>query len=125
MKTVDFKTSEAAAIDSGAMEAETISKNGRSLKSHMSKRNILKFVFALFVVATLGMGLSACGNANAQGGNSNASARWEYKIVSIRYEEDASQNGLNDLGKEGWELVTTFQDAHCCSAMFTFKRRLP
>jgi len=37
MKTVDFKTNEAAAIDSGAMEVDTISKNGASSKSLTSR----------------------------------------------------------------------------------------
>ena len=33
----NFKTNEVAASNSGAMEAETILKNGRSLKSHTSR----------------------------------------------------------------------------------------
>jgi len=33
MKTVDFKTNEAAAIDSGAMETDTISKTGEVRKA--------------------------------------------------------------------------------------------
>jgi len=47
MKTVDFKTSEAVASHSGAtfisakpMEVDTISKNGRSSKSQMSRENM-------------------------------------------------------------------------------------
>ena len=34
-----FKTNEAAANQSGAMEADTILKNGRSSKSHTSREN--------------------------------------------------------------------------------------
>jgi hypothetical protein len=41
MKRVVFKTSEAAANQSWAMEADTISKNGSNPKSHTSRRNIL------------------------------------------------------------------------------------
>ena len=36
----NFKTNEVAASNSGAMEAETISKNGRISKSQMSRGNI-------------------------------------------------------------------------------------
>jgi len=56
------------------MESETISKNGRSLKSQMSKVNIFKFVLTFFVVASLGMGLSGCGQATAQSGGSGSSS---------------------------------------------------
>ena len=39
-----FKTIEAAANRSGAMEADTISKHGRSSKSHTSKGNVNNFM---------------------------------------------------------------------------------
>jgi len=35
-----FKIKEAVANQSGAMEADTISKNGRSLKSQMSRKTL-------------------------------------------------------------------------------------
>ena len=55
MKRVIFKTNEAVANHGGAMEADTISKHGRSSKSQMS-RGISKFIaFLAFVVM-----LSAC-----------------------------------------------------------------
>ena len=118
-----FKTNVAVANQGGAMEAETISKNGRSLKSQMSKVNIFKFVLALFVVVSLGAGLSACDNANAQGNNSNASVRWEYKVVRIDMgSQSTAEQDLNELGKNGWE----FAGAHNYnSSSMIFKRRLP
>ena len=44
MKNIVFKTREAVTNVSGAMEADTISKNGRSLKSHTSRGNNVKEV---------------------------------------------------------------------------------
>jgi len=62
MKTVDFKTSEAAAIDSGAMEADTISKHGRSSKSQMSRGNFLRHfvIVALYCGIILSIAMSGC-----------------------------------------------------------------
>ena len=35
---------------------------------------------------------------------------WEYKVVEQRWSDPtAREKSLNDLGKEGWELVTTDQ----------------
>jgi len=51
MKRVVFKTSEAAAHQSGAMEADTISKNGRSLKSRMSRRDFLRKEYITLLAA--------------------------------------------------------------------------
>jgi hypothetical protein len=42
MNQLEFKTV-AAANNSGAMEADTISKNGRSSKSQMSRENLLSY----------------------------------------------------------------------------------
>jgi len=52
MKSVIFITNEAVASHCGAMEAETISKNGASPKSQMSRRNILVTFLALFLCCT-------------------------------------------------------------------------
>ena len=51
MKQLMFKTNEAAAIQRGAMETETISKNGARPKSLMSRGNIFKIVAALLVAS--------------------------------------------------------------------------
>jgi len=45
-----FKIKEAVANQSGAMEADTISKNGRSSKSQKSRESIMKRIFLFFVV---------------------------------------------------------------------------
>src|SRR5215471_10433439 len=60
-----YKSEVAVANQSGAMGAETISKNGRSLKSQMSRGNTFIFVVAIFVAISLGAGLSGCGNVSA------------------------------------------------------------
>ena len=69
MKTVDFKTSEAAAIDSGAtfssakpMEVDTISKHGRSSKSQMSRGNfkMKRVFFVMFAIVASVFMFSAC-----------------------------------------------------------------
>ena len=59
MKRVDFKTIGAAAHQGGAMEPETMrlqsvaeAKNGASLKSHTSKRNIFAILTAILLIAT-------------------------------------------------------------------------
>ena len=61
MEKVFFKTNGAVAIQSGAMEADTISKNGRNSKSQMSRGNLRKVCFAL-----LAAGILSTANASAQ-----------------------------------------------------------
>jgi len=55
MEKIVFKTSEAAANHGGAMEPETISKNGASLKSHTSRGN-----FKYVMLAALLLVFSSC-----------------------------------------------------------------
>ena len=136
-KLVSSLTNEAAvAHQSGAMEADTISKNGRFLKSQMSKIIIFKFVLLFSVVLSFGVGFSACGNANAQGSNSNALVRWEYKItyiiVSSQYDAtlerstySATESQFNELGKDGWEFVGFASMSQGSASTQIFKRRLP
>jgi len=71
MKTLNFKTSEAAAIDSGAMEVDTISKNGRSSKSLMSRKHFLSyFVIAALVVSAA---FTSCGSRGSGGSGGSVS----------------------------------------------------
>jgi len=56
MKTVFFKTSEAVASHCGTMEADTISKNGRSSKSQMSRGNVKKFIATFFTACIILVG---------------------------------------------------------------------
>ena len=68
MKRVVFKTSDAAAIQSGAMEADTISKHGADLKSLMSRGNFLGFkmkrVFVILCLYTISVIVSLAETAN-------------------------------------------------------------
>jgi|GEM_PF-7061660 len=48
----NFSIEAAVANCSGAMEADTISKNGRSSKSHMSRNNFLKLIVFFIAVCT-------------------------------------------------------------------------
>ena len=64
----NLRNETAVANQSEVMEADTISKNGRSSKSHMSRGNRLQFVLALFWLVSLG--LSGCSQVSAQGGGS-------------------------------------------------------
>ena len=54
-----FKTNEAAANHSGAMEAETISKNGAKPKSHTSRRNFKILALVVLVAAGI-MAIKSC-----------------------------------------------------------------
>ena len=36
---------------------------------------------------------------------------WEYKVEELRATEDLSEETLNKLGAEGWELVSTVSDS--------------
>ena len=63
-------------------------------------------------------------------------ARWEYKTVEVKMKgwlqkklnPDEVDETLNELGRQGWELVnaegwTTMQGA-TCAGVYTFKRPL-
>jgi len=57
----------AVANQSGAMEADTISKNGRSLKSQMSKGNMLLIFFRFIVMLVIMFSMVACGGGGSKG----------------------------------------------------------
>ena len=106
------------------MEAETISKNGRSSKSQTSRGDFFRKVslglLLAAIVVTLGMGLSACGENKAQGGSStNTTGQNNYKTISS---SSASEEVLNQLYKEGWEFVGSYQTGPASSAL-VLKRR--
>jgi hypothetical protein len=69
-----------------------------------------KIIFSFVVVAAIAVSavvVTSCGNAQAQGGSGNV--RWKYKQIN---EDKRSKDGdivtkLNQLGAEGWELVST------------------
>lgn len=48
---------------------------------------------------------------------------WEYKKESHLF--SPSVDYLNQLGAEGWELVTAVHPGHPWSSVYTFKRQKP
>lgn len=46
--------------------------------------------------------------------------RWEYKftVLPANNIEDAIDNKLNDLGEQGWELVSVVKDTYMTVAYF-------
>ena len=79
---------------SGVMEAETISKNGASSKSHTSRGNILrKTSFALFAIGLMICGLlfTSCGSRGGSSGSGSPSS--------------AVKNALNAYLKKDAETV--------------------
>ena len=46
--------------------------------------------------------------------------RWEY--ASILSEEPASRDSLNELGEQGWELISFLQGKDSGSILYVFKR---
>jgi len=61
-----FVSELAAVSSSGAMEADTISKNGQSSKSQMSRRNILQKIYIVFLLFVSSFLLS-CSSAESDG----------------------------------------------------------
>ena len=107
------------------MELETISKNGAISKSHTSRVNFLKMCFTLFAAGIIIVSINACSNVTGQTSNTK-SERWEYKIMrSDPYNgngQQETQDKLNGLGAEGWELVTTNGSSNMI--YYTLKRRV-
>jgi len=132
LRNSNLTNGSAVANHGEAMGAETISKNGECLQNQRSRGNFLRKVCFGLLVATivaLGMGLSACGNTNAQQRSSaNAPERWEYMVIANSPDaDDWTRNELtqelNKLGTQGWELVS-FGGRPNSSHQYIFKRRL-
>ena len=68
----------AIANQSGAMEADTISKNGRSSKSHKSSVNILRYAF--FALLSMCIIFSGCDKDDDKGGGANTVNQITVKI---------------------------------------------
>ena len=50
-------------------------------------------------------------------------SRWEY--ASILTEGPASRDSLNELGEQGWELISFLQGRDSGSILYVFKRPKP
>jgi len=103
MKTVDFKTSEAVASHCGAMEAETISKNGRSSKSQMSRGNFLLSFIALVTVIVLS--LVSCGGGGGSGSGSGSSGSGGKSSGKIKMSTEADGRIILLLAGSGLATV--------------------
>ena len=86
------------------MEAETISKNGASLKSHTSKRNLMKKIFALAIVMLVIFPITACSSNSSQTQsitiNKNLIGVWEGEIYGrksglVFFDNGTYYNGNN------------------------------
>ena len=83
------------------------------------KKVVLSYLVIVSLVVAVGMGLSACNNTNAP-------ERWEYMVVDKLYissESDRQEMNqkLNQLGSEGWELVSPAANA---GNTYILKRKL-
>ena len=56
-------------------------------------------------------------------GQNSPSIRWEYQAINIS--RGINIERLNELGGEGWELVTSAETSSSASYTLIFKRRLP
>ena len=89
------------------------------------KRIIFSFVVVAAIVISAVV-VTSCGSAKSE--------RWEYKIVYPNKDMSSGMDGnrfqveaeFNQLGAEGWELVSHgLGSGYSSSSFFTFKRRLP
>ncbi|MDR0436981.1 MAG: hypothetical protein LBH22_01625 [Bacteroidales bacterium] len=92
-------------------------------------KKIVFIVSLATAIIFLGMGLSSCGNVNAQPrSNVNAIERWEYRVIKdVDYYDAGSKNLeriFNELGKEGWEYAGNMAIMNSKQEHY-FKRRLP
>ena len=87
------------------------------------KKTIVFLFLAVFVLAMV-LVLGSCVKAQAQ---SIGSVRWEYISVLMHVRNENPSERLNQLGREGWELVSVAAgDGNSDSNhYFHFKRRLP
>ena len=126
------------------MEAETIQKNGASLKSLMSRVNFFKYVWIIAFGALIGLSAVSCGSSEGDSPDKESTTtefskmqeKWEYMVFNMNhlkiYGYDNNQviqlnKRLNELGEEGWELVSTGSSGNSYntqSDVFIFKRKL-
>ena len=92
----------------------------------------MKKLFALALVLVMALSLAACSSPGSPGssGTTGVTERWEYTRLIMDYGGKSRQEEFiseaNELGAEGWELVSAYVTANSSpSHYFIFKRRLP
>ena len=101
MERIVFKTREAAANHGGAMEPETISKNGASLKSHTSRGNFFRMIcFALLAASII---FNSCKKNNGDD-NGTSFSSFSVSSLDVKVENGAAYNDLIDeVRLEAWD----------------------
>ena len=88
--------------------SEVKNSSSTSTLAHDTRKKVLNYLVIVAIAVSLGMGLSACGNASAQ--SRNTPEKWEYMVFRTddwNYGRLEQLNGkLNELGTAGWELVS-------------------
>ena len=89
------------------------------------KKNLKWILIALALLLTVTI-FVACSKADTQNRNVE---RWEYDtvVINLHYSNfnPLPMDRLNELGLEGWELVSTNLNWNSGIHYFYFKRRLP
>jgi hypothetical protein len=80
----------------------------------MSARVSLSLLFLAAVAVAFAVGISS--SAAQQKEKAPAKQKWEYKVV-VQQEPDGK--AINDLGNDGWELVSTNVGKHYVQTSFT------
>ena len=123
------------------MGARNHFKNMTSSKNQTSIGNFLRKVcFGLLSTVIIFFCINSCTGVNAQSSAVNVqssdvgtnSERWEYKILELNIvygNNIENSDTLNNLGKQGWELIfVTVGDQTINKTpthLFTLKRKLP
>jgi len=83
----------------------------------------VKSVIAIVLILIVILSTTACSSGN----NGTESGRWEYSVipmwVSGRDDAEKAVGKLNELGAEGWELVS--DSTNSSNHIFVLKRKLP
>ena len=123
------------------MGARNHFKNVASFKIQTSTGNFLKRIcFGLLSTVIIFFCINSCTGVNAQSSAVNVqssdvgtgSERWEYKVLELNIiygNNTVNSDTLNNLGKQGWELIFVTVGNQAINKtpthLFTLKRKLP
>jgi len=96
-----FSVETVVANQGGAMEADTISKNGRSSKSHTSRENLLYHLFISFFVVSVTF--TSC-NKDDEGTTTTGSTS-HFTVLDVKNVENRTQFDFNEV-RLTWNNVT-------------------